>query len=98
MERAKTISKIVATYLQELWSQTPRSLQQKEIAFRLNKSEPFVSVLLSGNEERLQKQKFSSICEFIYVLDPDAFTENMSNLMSLIDKELQKEKQLKKDE
>lgn len=94
MERAKTISKIVATYLQELWSKTPRSLQQKEIAFRLNKSEPFVSVLLSGNEERLQKQKFSSICEFIYVLDPDAFTENMSNLMSLIDKELQKEKQL----
>lgn len=93
MERAKTISKIVATYLQELWAKTPRSLQQKEIAFRLNKSEPFVSVLLSGNEERLQKQKFSSICEFIYVLDPDAFTENMSNLMSLIDKELQKEKQ-----
>lgn len=98
MERAKTISKIVATYLQKLWSQTPRSLQQKEIAFRLNKSEPFVSVLLSGNQERLQKQKFSSICEFVYVLDPDCFTKNMADLMALIDKELQKEDAIKKDE
>lgn len=94
MEKAKTISKIVATYLQDLWSKTPRSLQQKEIAFRLNKSESFVSVLLSGNQERLQKQKFSSICEFVYVLDPDCFLENMNDLMTLIDKELQKEKQL----
>lgn len=98
MERAKTISKIVATYLQELWAKTPRSLQQKEIAFRLNKSEPFVSVLLSGNEERLQKQKFSSICEFIFVLDPDCFTQNMCDLIALINEELQKVNAIKKDE
>ena len=98
MERAKTISKIVATFLQELWSKTPRGLMQKEIATRLNKSEPFVSVLLSGKEERLQKQKFCSICEFIYVLDPDCFTQNMHNLIALIDKELQKENAIKKEE
>ena len=94
MERAKTISEIVASFLRDLWKQTPRSISQKDMALRLNKSEAFVSVLLSGRQERLQKQKFVSICEFIYVLDPDAFTENMTDLMSLIDKELQKEKQL----
>lgn len=94
MERAKTISEIVASFLRDLWKQTPRSISQKDMALRLNKSEAFVSVLLSGRQERLQKRKFVSICEFIYVLDPDAFTENMADLMSLIDKELQKEKQL----
>ena len=98
MERAKTISEIVATFLRDLWKKTPRSISQKDMALCLNKSESFVSVLLSGRQERLQKQKFSSICEFIYVLDPDAFTENMSDLMSLIYEELQKSDASKKDE
>lgn len=98
MERAKTISEIVASFLRDLWKQTPRNISQKDMALRLNKSESFVSVLLSGRQERLQKQKFNSICEFVYVLDPESFTENMSDLMSLIYEELQKSDASKKDE
>lgn len=98
MERTKTIAEIVAIFLQEIWRKTPRGLTQKDIALRLNRSEPYISVLLSGNLKRLQGLKFSAICEFVYALDPDAFTQNMCELIGLVDKELQKREVIKEDE
>lgn len=98
MERTKTIAEIVAIYLQEIWRKTPRGLTQKDIAIRLNKSEPYISILLSGNLKRLQGLKFNAVCEFIFEVDPAGFTKNMSDLMSLVDKELQKREAIIKDE